>query len=68
MPLLGVDAKREVDFDILNATNVTGYFPGELLVGMPGFAHTQECRMGYGLRVGSDTVMLCSREVDMRRT
>ena len=68
MPFLGVDAECQVDFDVLNTTNVASYFPGKLLICVPGFAHTEESCMRDCLGIGGDAIMLASGEVDVFRS
>lgn len=65
VPFLRVDAESQVDLDILDATDIPGYLPGELLVGVPGFSHAEKGCMSNSLGVGSDAVMLAGGEVDM---
>lgn len=65
VPLVGVDAKRDVDLDVLDAANVARRLPRELVVGGPRGAHAEEGRMGDGLRVGSDAVVLLAGKVDV---
>lgn len=64
MPFVWIDTQRDVDLDVLNATYISRNLPRELIVGMPGSAHAQECRMRDGLRVCGDSIMLLSAEMD----
>jgi len=57
MPFVGVDTQHNVALDIFDASNVTVDLPGKLIVREPGGAHTQECSVGYSLRVCRDPVM-----------
>jgi len=68
MPFLRVDAEREVYFYVFDAADVARYFPGELGIGVPGFAHGEEGGMCYSLRVGGYAVVLCCGEVDVSGT
>ena len=65
VPLLRVDAQHQVDFDVFDAAYVACPLPRELCIGVPCLAHAQERRVRDGLRVGRDTVVLLSRQVDM---
>lgn len=66
VPFLGVDSEGKVDLNVLNSTDVAGYFPGELGVGVPGLAHGEEGGVGHGLGVCCDAVVLDSGEVHLR--
>lgn len=68
MPFLGVDTQGEVDLDILDAAHVAGYFPGKLLVGVPGLTHGEEGCMGDGLGVSGYAVVFGGGEVDVCAT
>lgn len=65
VPFVGVDAQGDVDLDVLDATNVAGRFPWELVVGGPRGAHAEEGGVGHGLGVGGDAVVLLACEVDV---
>lgn len=63
MPFLAVYAHRQVDFDVLDAANVTCPFPWELTRRVPGLAHAKKSGMGYGLGIRGDTVVVMRREI-----
>lgn len=65
VPTCRVNPHGEVDLDVLNPTDVPRAFPGELLHGVPGFAHREEGGMGDGLSVGGDAVVLTRCQVNM---
>ena len=65
VPLVRVDAQRDIDLDVLDAADVTADFPGELVVGAPCGAHAQEGGVRDGLRVGGDLVVERGGEVDV---
>ena len=65
VPFVGVYPERQVDLDVLDASDIAVDFPGELVVGSPGCSHTQEGCMGYGLGVSGDDVVLLGCEMDM---
>jgi hypothetical protein len=65
VPFVCVYAKCDIDLDVLDATDVAWCLPRELVVGGPRGAHAEEGRMGDGLRVGSDAVVLLAGEVDL---
>lgn len=63
VPLVAVDAQRDVDLDILDPALPPRDFPGELVVRVPGGAHAQERRVRDRLRVGRDAVVLGCAQV-----
>ena len=63
VPLVCVDAQRDVHLYVFNAANVAGRFPGELVICGPRGAHAEEGGVRHGLRVGRDAVVLLAREV-----
>jgi len=65
VPFLRVDSESEVNFYVFDAPDVACYFPRELGVGMPGFAHGEESGVCYGLRVGSYAIVVRGREIDV---
>lgn len=64
VPLVAVDAQRDVDLDVLDAADVPRRLPGELVVRLPGRAHAQEGGMRDGLSVRRDDVVLLRAQID----
>jgi hypothetical protein len=65
VPLIGVDAQRDVHLNVLDTTNVARAVPWELIVGEPSSAHTKEGGMGHSLCVGCDAIVLLGSEIDV---
>lgn len=64
MPLIAIDAQRDIDLDVLDAPQVPRYLPGELGVGGPRGAHGEEGRVRHRLRVGCYAVVLFGGQDD----
>ena len=67
MPFLGIDAQGEIDLYVFDPTDIAGYFPWKLGVGVPSFTHGEEGGVRYRLRVGGYAVVLGGGEVDVGR-
>ncbi len=64
VPFIRVDAQHKIDLHVLDPTDVARDLPRELVVGLPGGAHGEECGVRDCLGVGGDAVVLFGGEVD----
>lgn len=65
MPLVRIDAQRDVDLDILNPTHIPRHLPRKLIVRRPRSAHGQESRMRHRLRISCNAIMSFGSQLDM---
>lgn len=63
VPVLRVDAQRQVDLCVLDPAHVPRPLPRELLHRVPRLAHRQERHVRHRLRVRRDAVVLARRQV-----
>jgi hypothetical protein len=68
VPLVCVDAKRYVLFNVLDAADVAGCFPWKLVIRRPSSAHAKEGGVCDSLRICCYAVMLFACKVDVLRS